>query len=60
MSRLLRVVTTTFAGSDGLTVLLCLNALVVGRVRLPEIIAVFVGPGSDGKTMVLVDLMRAV
>ena len=35
-------------------------SLVAAGVRLPEIILIFVGPGGEGKTLLLCDLMRAV
>ena len=35
-------------------------SLVAARVRLPGIILIFAGPGGEGKTLLLRDLMRAV
>ena len=35
-------------------------SLVAAGVRLPEIILIFVGPGGEGRALLLCDLMRAV
>ena len=52
---------TTFAGQDpALEMLLSYMALVAASVRLPEVLIVFVGPGGEGKTLLLCDLMGAV
>ena len=59
--RMRNFLTTTFSGADrALEMLLAYVSLVAAGVRLPEIILIFVGPGGEGKTLLLCDLMRAV
>ena len=59
--RMRTFLTTTFSGTGGaLEMFLAYMSLVAAGVRLPEIILIFVGPGGEGKTLLLCDLMRAV
>ena len=61
VSRMRRFLGTTFARQDdSLEMLLSYMALVAASGRLPEIMIVFVGPGGEGKTLLLCDLMSAV
>jgi hypothetical protein len=57
--RLAALLLSSFAGNDGLHFLLNQCALVASRLRQPDIVGVFVGGGHDGKSMILVDFMRA-
>ena len=54
------ILLSSFAGSDGLQVLLNQCALVVARVRQPDILHIVVGCGHDGKTLIFVDHLQAV
>ena len=59
--RMMIFLETTFDGQDqALEMLLSYMALVAASVRLPEVIIAFVGPGGDGETLLLCDLMGAV
>lgn len=58
-NRLAGLLLSSFAGGDGLKLLLSQCALVACRMRQPDVMLVFVGEGHDGKTMILVDLMSA-
>ena len=58
--RLAALLFSSFAGGDGLERLLAQCALVLCRVRQPDVMNVFYGLGMEGKTLILVDLMRAV
>lgn len=58
--RYVAMLTAAFAGSDGLKVLLDQASLIVARVRQPDIIHVVVGEGREGKTLIFLELMRAV
>lgn len=57
--RLATLLLSTFSGASGLQMVLSQSALAVSRMRQPEIIHVMCGSGMDGKSMVMVDLMRA-
>ena len=54
------ILLSSFAGSAGLQVLLNQCALVVARVRQPDVLHIVVGCGHDGKTLIFVDHMQAV
>ena len=57
--RMAALLLSTFAGTDGLEMLLAQTALALSRTRQPEILHVLVGPGADGKSMIMVELLRA-
>ena len=51
----------TFAGTDGaLGMFLSYMSLVAACVRLPEVILIFAGPGGEGETLLLCDLMGTI
>ena len=52
--RLASLLLSSFAGGDGLRMLLAQSALVAARLRQPDVIHVYVGVGHDGKSMILV------
>ena len=61
ISRMRIFLETTFAGQGAaLEMLLSYMAIVAASVRLPEVLIVFVGPGGEGKTLLLCDLMSSV
>ena len=51
---------SSFAGGDGLQVLLDQAALVVAGARQPDVLHVLVGEGHDGKSLICVDHLQAV
>ena len=55
-----RILTTTFAGSDGLKATLATCALVASHAPQPDSILEPYGFGRDGKTLVFIDLMQGV
>lgn len=58
--RYAQIMFSSFAGGDGLRVLLDQCSLVVAGVRQPDVLHVVAGSGHDGKTLIFVDHMRAV
>ncbi|CAJ1337493.1 unnamed protein product [Effrenium voratum] len=59
-SRYAKIILSSFAGGDGLRVLLDQCCLVVAGVRQPDVLHIVTGQGHDGKTLIFVDHMRAV
>ncbi|CAJ1445064.1 unnamed protein product [Effrenium voratum] len=58
--RYAKIILSSFAGGDGLRVLLDQCCLVVAGVRQPDVLHIVTGQGHDGKTLIFVDHMRAV
>ena len=57
--RLAALLLSSFAGTDGLRMVLAQAALTLAHMRQPEIIHVLAGAGADGKSMIMVDLLKA-
>ena len=53
------ILLSSFAGSDGLKVLLNQCALVVARARQPDVLHAVVGVGQDGKSLIFQDHLQA-
>ena len=59
--RLLKFLTTTFAGAQhGLDLIMATQALVARGATLPDTIIVLVGPGGDGKSLMMVNLASGI
>lgn len=57
--RLAALLLSSFAGTDGLKLLLSQAALAIARLRQPECMHIVAGQGADGKSMIFVDLLKA-
>ena len=57
--RLAALLLSSFAGTDALRMILAQTALSMAHMRQPEVIHVIAGTGADGKTMIMVDLLKA-
>ena len=59
--RMRTFLSTTFAGTDGaLEMSLSYMSLVAAGVRLPEVVLIFAGPGGEGETLILCDLIGSI
>ena len=58
LARLRRFLVTTFAGTEGLLLVLSALALAIRGAPQPDCFIVLIGPGSDGKSLVIIDLLK--
>ena len=58
LQRLRRFLITTFAGAEGLLLILSALTLAIRGIPQPDCLIVLIGPGSDGKSLFLIDLLK--